>query len=66
MDRKKNMSANAGDIRNMGSIPWVGTIPQRRAWQPTPVFLPGESYGQRRLMDYTQFMGSQRVGQLSN
>ena len=31
---------------------WVGKIPWRRAWQPTPVFLPGESYGQRSLVDY--------------
>ena len=29
--------------------PWVRKIPWRRAWQPTPVFLPGESHGQRRL-----------------
>ena len=29
--------------------PWVGKIPWRRAWQPTPVFLPGESHGQRNL-----------------
>ena len=28
---------------------WVGRIPWRRAWQPTPVFLPGESHGQRSL-----------------
>ena len=27
--------------------PWVGKIPRRRAWQPTPVFLPGESHRQR-------------------
>ena len=27
--------------------PWVGKIPWMRAWQPTPVFLPGESHGQR-------------------
>ena len=27
--------------------PWVGKIPWRRAWQPTSVFLPGESHGQR-------------------
>ena len=27
--------------------PWVGKIPWRRAWKPTPVFLPGESQGQR-------------------
>ena len=28
---------------------WVGKIPWRRAWQPTPVFLPRESHGQRSL-----------------
>ena len=28
---------------------WVGKIPRRTAWQPTPVFLPGESHGQRSL-----------------
>ena len=33
--------------------PWVGKIPWRRAWQPTPVFLPGESCGQRSLAGYT-------------
>ena len=32
--------------------PWVGKIPWRRAWQPTPVFLPGESHGQRCLKSY--------------
>ena len=26
-----------------GFDPWVGKTPWRRAWQPTPVFLPGES-----------------------
>ena len=31
---------------------WVGKIPWRRAWQPTPVFLPGESHGQRSLVGY--------------
>ena len=31
---------------------WVGKIPWRRKWQPTPIFLPGESYGERSLMDY--------------
>ena len=29
--------------------PWVGKIPWRRAWQPTPVFLPRECHGQRSL-----------------
>ena len=31
----------------------VGKIPWRREWQPTPVFLPGESHGQRNLVDYS-------------
>ena len=33
--------------------PCVGMIPWRRAWQPTPVFLPGESHGQRSLAGYS-------------
>ena len=32
---------------------WVGKIPCRRKWQPTPVFLPGESHGQRSLVGYS-------------
>jgi len=32
----KNPSANAGDTRDVGSIPAVGNISWRRAWQPTP------------------------------
>jgi len=32
---------------------WVGKIPWRRARQPTPVFLPGESHGQRSLVSYS-------------
>ena len=32
-----------------GFSPWVGKIPWRRKWQPTPVFLPGKSHGQRGL-----------------
>ena len=40
----KNLPANAGDIRDVGlDDPWIGKIPWRRAWQPTPVFLPRES-----------------------
>ena len=31
---------------------WVGKIPWRREWQPTPVFLPGESHGQKSLEGY--------------
>ena len=32
---------------------WVRKIPGRRKWQPTPVFLPGESHGQRSLSGYS-------------
>jgi len=32
---------------------WVGKIPWRRKWQPTPVSLPGESQGQRSLAGYS-------------
>ena len=33
-----------------GFNPWVGKIPWRRPWQPTPVFLPGESQGWWSMM----------------
>ena len=48
----KILSASVGDIRN-GVDPWVGKIPWRRGWQPTPVFLPGESHRQRSLAGYS-------------
>ena len=34
---------SACQSRRRGFDPWVGMIPWRRAWQPTPVFLPGQS-----------------------
>ena len=39
----KILPANAGDTGDTGD---VGSIPWGRKWQPTPVFLPGKSYGQ--------------------
>ena len=33
--------------------PWVGKIPWGKKWQPTPVFLPGESHGRRSLVGYS-------------
>ena len=44
-----------------GFNPWVRKIPWRRAWQPTPVFLPGESQGQRSLPGGLQSIVLQRV-----
>ena len=37
---------NAGDARDAGLISGSGRFPWRRAWQPTPVILPGESFDQ--------------------
>ena len=44
----KNPPDNTGDMR-CRLHPWVGNIPWRRAWGLTPVFLHGESHGQRSL-----------------
>ena len=53
MPTVKNLPANAGDIRVASLIPGSGRSPGERAWQPTPVFLPGESHGQRSLAGYS-------------
>ena len=39
--------------RRPGFDPWVGKIPWRRKWLPTPAFLPGEFHGQRSLVGYS-------------
>ena len=39
--------------KRCGFDPWVGKIPWRRAWQPFPVFVPGESHRQRSLAGYS-------------
>ena len=38
--------------KTLGLDPWAWKIPRRRAWQPTPALLPGESHGQRSLAGY--------------
>ena len=43
----KNLCAHAGDLGDTDFIPESGRFPWRGAWQPTPVFLPGESHRQR-------------------
>ena len=55
----KNPPANAGDMR-CSFNPWVRKIPWRREWLLTPIFLPGESHGQRSLQ--TTVHGVARVG----
>ena len=46
----KNLPANAGDVRDVGSIPGLGRSLGRG--RGNPVFMPGESHGQRRLVGY--------------
>ena len=52
----KESAFSGGDL---GSIPgfdlWVGKIPWRRVQQPIPVFLPGDSHGQRSLAGYSSW-----------
>ena len=54
-----SLPANARDIRDRDSMP--GKIPWRRKWQPTPVFLPGESPWTEEP-DRLQSIGSNRAG----
>ena len=42
--------------KKYGFDPWVRNIPWRRAWQPTTVFLPGESLGQRSVTGYSLYL----------
>ena len=50
----KNPAANAGHARGTGSIPGLGRSPRGgNGKQPTPVFLPGKSHGQRSLVGYS-------------
>ena len=46
----KKPTRNAGD---QGSVPESGRLPSRREWLSTPVFLPGESQGQRSVVGYS-------------
>ena len=50
----ENFSLVAQTGKNLPAVQetWVGKIPWRRKWLPTPVFLPGESHGQRSLAGY--------------
>ena len=49
----KESACQCRRCKRRGFDPWVGKIPWRRAWQPTPVFLPGKSHGQRSLVGYS-------------
>ena len=49
----KQSTCNAGNAGRCRFDSWLRKIPWRGAWQPTPGFLPGESYKQRRLTGYS-------------
>ena len=60
----KDFHLRGREHRRLGFNPWVGKIPWRRAWQPTPVSLPGQrilalSRGQRSLVGYSPWGGKE-------
>ena len=59
----KNPAANAAAAGDNGFDPWVGEIPWRRKWQPTPVFLHGESHrgAWRATISESQSVGHNRA-----
>ena len=46
------LSASAGEAGDVFN-PWIGRIPWKRKWQPTPVSFPGKFHGQRSLAGYS-------------
>ena len=48
-------SLEAQMVKNLPAMQeiWVGKMPWRKAWQPTPVFFPRESHRQRSLEGYS-------------
>ena len=49
----KELTCQCWRHKRPGFDPWVRKMLWRRAWQPTPVFLAGESHGQRNLAGYS-------------
>ena len=49
----KELACQCRRCKRYGFSPWLRKIPQKRAWPPTPVFLPGEFHGQRSLGGYS-------------
>ena len=49
----KESTCQCRRCKRCGFDPWVGKIPWRRKWQPTPVFLTRQFHGQRNLVSYS-------------
>ena len=54
--RSKESTCLCRRNRKPGFKPWVRKIPRSRKWQPTPVFIPGKSHGQRSLEGYSPWV----------
>ena len=52
---RKELACQWRRRKRCGFDPWIRKIPWRRAWQPTSVFLPGESHGHRSLAGYSSW-----------
>ena len=55
LSKLKESSCQCTGHRRCKFSQWVGKIPWRRKWQPTPEFLPGEFHEQRRLVGYSSW-----------
>ena len=49
----KESACQCRRCRRLGFHPWIRKVSWSRKWQPTPVFLPGKSHGQRSLAGYS-------------
>ena len=49
----KEPACQCRKCKRHGFDPWIRKIPWKKAWQSTPVFLPGEFHGQRSLVGYS-------------
>ena len=47
------MSQGVKNLPTNAEMQWVGNIPWRSKWQPTPIFLPGDFHGQKSLVGYS-------------
>ena len=53
VSRGKELACQCRRNMRLGFNSWLRKIPWRRARQPNPVFLPGETHGQRSLVGYS-------------
>ena len=51
--RGKESTCQCRKLRRHGFDPWIGKIPWKRKWQPTPAFFPGKSHGQKSLAGHS-------------